>query len=351
MIGMEREYKSILKKHDPYRVCKSTDYNWIFNTRNGHFIRWGKTLEDDPKLAPSPEILDIEISTICHQGCEFCYKSNTSRGKNMSFEKFKRILDKFDENLTQVAFGIGDIRNEKRELVHPELYKIIEYTKERGVIPNITINSYRMTEYDYSKLAELCGAIAVSNYDINDCFECVKKLNDAGCKQVNIHQLLAEETLKDCYDLIDFVNSDSRTVNLNAVVFLCLKQTGRGEKLHPVKALKTYKELVTKILDRKVRFGFDSCEANNFLNAVKDHPDEAVFKMVAEPCESSLFSMYINVDGFAFPCSFSEKSRFGVQVDTYESFDKVWNHYMTEDFRKELIENNRNCPIYNLGME
>jgi MoaA/NifB/PqqE/SkfB family radical SAM enzyme len=73
--------------------------------------------------------------------------------------------------------------------------------------------------------------------------------------------------------------------------------------------------------------------------------------MVAEPCESSLFSMYINVDGFAFPCSFSEKSRFGVQVDTYESFDKVWNHYMTEDFRKELIENNRNCPIYNLGME
>jgi hypothetical protein len=346
----EIEYKSLTKDGEVYRICKSTDYNWIFNKNNGHFIRWGKTLHEDPIKAPSPEILDIEISTTCYQGCEFCYKSNTSNGKNMSLEKFKRMLNKFDDNLTQVAFGIGDIRTPEGKFVHPELYEILQYTRYCGVIPNITINSYRMTEYDYAKLSELCGAIAVSNYDINNCFDCVKKLTDAGCKQVNIHQLLAEETLEECYNLIDAVNSDTRTEKLNAVVFLCLKPTGRGSVLHPIKSLKIYKELIDKIIDRGVRFGFDSCEANNFLKAVKGHPEEEKFKILAEPCESSVFSMYINVDGYAFPCSFSEESRLGVQVDTYESFDKVWNHWMTEEFRHALLENNRNCPIYNLEM-
>lgn len=92
------------------RICQNSDYNWIFDTETGKFARWGKTCDDDPIMAPMPEILDIEISTICHQGCKFCYKSNTSIGKNMSLEEFKEIFAKFDtNNLTQIAFGIGDI--------------------------------------------------------------------------------------------------------------------------------------------------------------------------------------------------------------------------------------------------
>lgn len=93
----------------PIRTCKSDDYKWIFNMITGNLVRYGKTPDDDPVMAPSPEILDIEISTVCHQGCKFCYKSNTSVGKNMTLEHFKSIFDKFDENLTQIAFGIGDI--------------------------------------------------------------------------------------------------------------------------------------------------------------------------------------------------------------------------------------------------
>jgi hypothetical protein len=49
------------------RAHKSEDYNWIFNTDNGSFCRWGKTIHEDPKFSPiGPEILDLEISTICH---------------------------------------------------------------------------------------------------------------------------------------------------------------------------------------------------------------------------------------------------------------------------------------------
>ena len=58
------------------KLMVSPDYNWSFNPDDGTFIRWGKTLTDDPEFSPyGPEILDIEVSTICTRGCKFCYKS------------------------------------------------------------------------------------------------------------------------------------------------------------------------------------------------------------------------------------------------------------------------------------
>lgn len=77
------------------KKVRMTGYNYNFNPHNGFFARWGKTLKDDPEYSPlGPEILDMEISTICDSGCAFCYKSNTEVGENMSFETFKTIFHK-----------------------------------------------------------------------------------------------------------------------------------------------------------------------------------------------------------------------------------------------------------------
>lgn len=77
------------------RICKSPRYNYLFKTSDGFFLRWGKDENDDPKFSPfGPELLDIEISTICGLNCSHCYKSNSSVGKNMSLETYKTILSK-----------------------------------------------------------------------------------------------------------------------------------------------------------------------------------------------------------------------------------------------------------------
>ena len=90
------------------KVFKSLEYHFVFDMSNGFFARWGKNKEDDPEFSPfGPEILDLELSTICHRGCKFCYKSNMAQGKNMSFDTFKIIFDKFPKQLTQIAFGVG----------------------------------------------------------------------------------------------------------------------------------------------------------------------------------------------------------------------------------------------------
>jgi len=56
------------------KSVRSETYNYKFRKEDGFFVRWGKTLEDDPEFSPvGPEILDMEISTgRCSAGCKFC---------------------------------------------------------------------------------------------------------------------------------------------------------------------------------------------------------------------------------------------------------------------------------------
>jgi len=211
------------------RVCsKDFSYKYVFNKETGFFGRWGRTLEEDPLFSPiGPEIADIEISTICHQGCKGCYKSNVARGENMSLETFKKIFHKLPRTLTQIAFGIGSIDS------NPDLWDIMRYCRENTynfVVPNITINGYRMTDEYFLNLATLCGAVAVSNYGREVCFSTVKKLSDLGMKQVNIHQLLCEETYDECVELAK-LHGAGQIPGLNALVFLLLKPKGRGKSL------------------------------------------------------------------------------------------------------------------------
>jgi hypothetical protein len=67
-----------MKASDPIwknglKIVNHPKYNYIFNTKTGLFIRWGKSTNDDPILSPlGPEILDIEVSTICSHQCPWC---------------------------------------------------------------------------------------------------------------------------------------------------------------------------------------------------------------------------------------------------------------------------------------
>lgn len=313
--------------------------------KNGFFARWGKTIEDDPDFSPvGPELLDIEISTICHGGCPHCYKSNLENGINMSFKTFKKMFKKFPKNLTQIAFGIGDIDG------NPDLWKIMKYTRKNGVIPNITINGFRFNNKYAEKLANVCGAVAVSHYTDESCFDAVKMLSDAGLEQVNIHKLVAVETLKSCMDLFDKIKVDPRLKDLNAVVLLGLKQKGRGVHYNTLGS-NLFKILVNYGMSLNVPLGFDSCSAHKFLEAIEGREDYEQLEMLVEPCESSCFSYYINTDCIAFPCSFleGEEGYEGIDVLKSEDFLKdVWFAKSVKRFRKALIQNSRHCLHYNI---
>lgn len=162
-------------------------YNLVFDRKTGFMARWGNSRDENPVFSPvGPEIADIEISTVCHGigktmenrvPCSWCYKSNTGTGENMSFEKFQSVLEKFPETLTQIAFGIGDIDG------NPDLWRIMQLARDHGVIPNVTVNGMGVDETVAKRLAGLCGAVAISHYGDDLCFNAVDIIHKAKLKE------------------------------------------------------------------------------------------------------------------------------------------------------------------------
>lgn len=335
--------KPIFINNNTHKIYCSKDYNYSFDKRTGFFVRFGKDKHDDPIYAPFPELLDIEISTICNNGCKACYKGNTPNGKNMTFDDFVELFDKFPETLTQIAFGIGDINS------NLDLFKILHYTRNGGVIPNITINGNGLTDDIIEKL-KICGAIAVSLYDKETCYNAVYRLSQVR-EQVNIHVILSNDNVEKIYELLVDIKNDKRLEKLNAIVFLKLKPKGLRNDLGSLYET-DFTNILNCCLDNNISFGADSCSAPDLMRLF-DKENKERYKDVIESCESTLFSGYINVNGEFFPCSFVEGEmdwKNGIKISQYSNFKEVWFHEKLEKFRTKLIstiDDNgcRNCPI------
>lgn len=342
-----------LYENNDVKVMRSKYYNYNFDKTSGYFERWGITKEDDPEFAPVPEILDIEVSTICagpggnaKQLCPFCYKGNNPNGNNMSFQDFKNIIEKMPW-LTQLAFGA-----DAQATANPDLFQMAEYARSKGIIPNITVADISDSTAD--KLSDVMGAVAVSRYeDKNYCYDSIKKLTDRGMKQVNIHCLLSAQTLPWIYETFtDYLHGEERLKGLNSIVLLSLKKKGRGKRGFNQVDQATFKSLVDFAIKNKIPFGFDSCGAQKFLKSIENSENFKELSMLCEPCESSCFSSYLNVNGDFFPCSFTEGEndwKSGISVLNCQDFVKdVWWNSKTNKFRKNLLNNKRNCPIFEI---
>ncbi len=109
-------------------------------------------------------------------------------------------------------------------------------------------------------------------------------------------------------------------------------------------------------LKRGKPFGFDSCSARKFQEVIKtlDVPaDRRKFlEACTEPCESSLFSAYINVLGEYWNCSFCEHNDKVRPVNVLAAGDflrDVWYHPNVTEFRTRLLSStNRSCPMYDV---
>jgi hypothetical protein len=265
--------------------CRSETYNYNFNKVNGLFMRWGKTLEEDPIMAPSCEIADIEITNDpdCLGKCRFCYKCNGVKGLpkyNMSLDTFKTLFSKFPKILCQIAFGICDIHS------NPDFFSIMEHSRSNGVIPNYTCHGLDVDDAVAKRTAELCGAVAVSVVRLESTYDSVKKFTDAGMKQVNIHYMLSQESFPNALKVVDDIASDARLEGLRAIVFLQCKPKGLATgHFTPIQDESKYRELIDYCESKHVNYGFDSCSAPLYLRSIRHRPDYD--KLVAQSLAAS----------------------------------------------------------------
>ena len=355
IVVLDKITKAFIHDKNDSKVIISPDFNHVFDKNTGQAITYGRTKDDNPEYCKyGPLIVDFEITTICSgvrgKLCDFCYKTNNPFGRNTSFFTFKTVFDKLPKTVTQIAFGVDASCTS-----NPDIWDILKYSRQNGVIPNITVAD--ITQDTAEKISNVCGAVAVSRYDNKDvCYDSIKLLTDTGMNQVNMHICIHNDNFdqikETLHDII--VAKDPRLEKLNAIVFLSLKQKGRGAGFSPLEQDK-FTEIVDTCLSYGVNFGFDSCSAIKFMVAIKGHENEKQMIDLTEPCESTKFSAYINVDGVFFPCSFVEgvgEWEEGLDVITCTDFLKdVWYSRKTINFRNactDCFNNGISCQVFNI---
>lgn len=336
-----------IKENKSAKAFSSEQYNYVYDKTSGFFIRWGKEHDDDPDYSPyGPEILDLEISSggDCLGNCPFCYKCNggDQPTHNMTLDEFNVILQKMPPTLTQIAFGIMNIGT------NPDFFPMMRAAREAGIVPNYTCHGLDVTDEAVKETAEFCGAVAVSVVDKERTYDAVEAFSKAGMKQVNIHFMLAEETIALAMNTVDDIASDPRLSGLNAIVFLQYKPKGRSPEAYtPIVSVDSYRNLMAHCGTRDIRYGFDSCSAPLFFKAIANNPNNELMLMMAEPCESGLFSSYINCHGEFFPCSFSEGEAEwskGINVLEVDDFCRdVWFSNEVCHWRENLISSSKRC--------
>ncbi|UQJ95591.1 hypothetical protein ALHIDCOG_00203 [Klebsiella phage CPRSB] len=251
------------------KIYRSEEVNFNFDMKTGHMMTWGKTPADDPIYSHFPFILDIEITTKCNgpagKLCGFCYKSNNPNGFNMDLVNFKKIIDKMPW-LTQCALGA-----DAQGVTNPDMFDMMAYARSKGIVPNLTIAD--VSKDVAARLAAVAGAVAVSVYKhagFDVAFDSVANLTEAGQQQINLHFMVSSKTYDDAFNVVDAVKNDPRLKQVNAIVFLGLKQKDAVRTGTQLPA-NNIKNLLNIALDSGVGFGFDSCSAPAFVEAMEGH--------------------------------------------------------------------------------
>jgi MoaA/NifB/PqqE/SkfB family radical SAM enzyme len=259
----------------------------------------------------------------------------------MSLENYKTIMDESKGKVFQVALGGAGDPNK-----HENFEEILLCTRKSMIVPNLTTSGYNITDHEVSCIKKYCGAVAVSFYstlnsnDEETCLDTIgtiERFVEANCV-TNIHYVLHKDNIDEVCHRIEHRLFPT---GINAIIFLLYKPVGQGSKHKMLTASDdSYRKLFETISQNNgyYKYGFDTCQTP----AVRRYCDFVSGKSL-DFCEAGRFSMYIDSQMNAFPCSFAiEKNEFSKSLSN-NSITDVWNSKEFNEFRLQKDNLCANC--------
>lgn len=316
-----------------------------FDADTGSYLRTnvldadGNATEKEPFMSSYPQLLDIGIMGHCAHGLDglcainngTCYQSGGSIYKpNMRFEDYRQIIDESAGKCFQVALGgRGDPD------MHEDFEEILKYTREKGIVPNLTTSGYKLTPEKAALIAEYCGAAAVSWYRSDYTTKAIEMLINEGVR-TNIHFVLTRESRDEAIALL---KNKALPKGINRIIFLLLKPIGEGAGNAVLPIDDQTKELFALFeSDYGIeKIGYDSCTVPGVLQ-YSPRIDPQGF----DACEAGRFSAYITSDLKIVPCSFDQNLNWAVDLKE-NSIQSAWQSQLFEGFRKHFTDSCIGC--------
>lgn len=151
-----------MRMHDRYgrQLYLST-----FDRSTGVLVR---TVEDDGFVterfrgrsggvpSPSPELVDVSITSRCSFACPNCYQDSRAGGEDGAVRLVEQMLQGFETVPYQIAIGGGE------PTLHPDFPYILRRARQLGTIPNYTTAGFNMTDSIVDVTNECCGGVALT---------------------------------------------------------------------------------------------------------------------------------------------------------------------------------------------
>ena len=303
-------------------------------------LRNGIETDIEPYMRSFPELLDIGImghcdacsAGLCRSVGVDCYQNAAVRRRpNMTAQAYFELIRQCKGKTFQVALGGAGDPNK-----HEEFEEILRLSRENLIIPNLTTSGFALTDSEISLIRKFCGAVAVSFYSKPDSkgretspltMTAIERFIEAGCT-TNIHFVLGKHNIDEA---IYRVKNGLFPRGINAVVFLLYKAIGQARKENVLSANDPKYVEFLELVDRGVcepKIGFDSCQSPAISRCCPNIAKESI-----EFCDSGRFSMYVDCDLMAYPCSFGHGfSKFAVDLSR-NTIKEAWESKAFEQFR------------------
>ncbi|MBI2938400.1 MAG: radical SAM protein [Thaumarchaeota archaeon] len=116
----------------------------------------------EPKVVPfAPESVHLQLNNVCNLHCPSCYV-NLQRGDDGSLpvERWMTLVDEIaDMGVSQLALGGGE------PLMSHHFVAIVQQSRRRGLLPNVTTNGHLLTERLVTRIRGLIGEVRLSFND------------------------------------------------------------------------------------------------------------------------------------------------------------------------------------------
>lgn len=292
-----------------------------------------------------PRQVNIEATNKCNLNCKMCKRRELKiPEENIPIEKFKEIIDPLPIGVKEISFG-----SYGESFIHPQIYEMIQYVKDKGLEVAITTNGFMFIEEENRKKLFDSGmdALRIS-------IEAVQKiLSDAhpfSTKLLEALEKLAKER--------DSIHSPMKLI-FNTVV-----------------NLSNYDQII-EIIRYAEKIGFDRVElihldkkSNQVLEYLPLEKEIALYKQIKNMDfrikVTSLYDRYLGLRRFAFrnmkycpftydvchittegdvtPCCFG-LPRYKLDNVFEHSLLEIWNGQKFKDFRKNQQMICKGCTL------
>ena len=283
----------------------------------------------------------LALTTRCNLFCTGCYNIREGDApQDISIETAKAVIDRLAAlSVLSLSFGGGE------PTLHPAMFEIAAYAREKLILPNMTTNGLTMTE-QFAEKCSVFGNIHFSIHslqDMNHIFSSIQTYRKATGNKPGLNLLLTTETLPHLEDII----YKAKKSGVHKILFLRYKTTAKNEHIQGLCADEALVDLPIRLkeLQRKnmrVMFLFD-CSLFEVL-AEQNFLDIDTFrKYDNRGCWGGNSYIAIDINGMYKPCSFWKES-YGNVLDL--SFDNWIHNSKLNEFRSMRRDESCVCCDY-----